>query len=929
MRESLPDCPACTLHIILATAPQRQEALFDSKVREGFFERYRTNAGGYYKHSDTPYGSLEDDPTVSVLYNPLQYHLFGNYDIVYISLIDNFKFAQKLFEPPLYVPPSDETLFYPHSFQSFTGITHAPEQELKQFFYDNLKAQAPRRPYFLGICNCKLNNGLLIGNGASYLSAVLEQVKNTLDGMNKEAGSRTDFLILQTFSWFELSILLFTDDPENLPAVMRALRQLTFGDLANRDALLSGSLYRGLFSQEPDTQFDAINIFSDTHTYIGLHSDLVKLRKEDAWVQDFCDKKIDFKTAIEWQVKPGHMHLLAPELEELFKLSYADLDINKLFMLPGKNDYTFASNSECINNNLTLMRLLRTDASLFDHVRKFRTQVIFPRDHKYAARPPEKRPIFSFQDKLRDLGVPIRKIQELDSALKALKISRPIRSKILKLFSNFNNGIQDVILFPLFLDFAVFMMELERLILVQSKDTAEKDQTGKALSDLQTTVSGIEEILMRRIAIFQEGYNIRMLNCYQFEDITDFDLDFNTAVQQLLSAYSSLAMAIGSLIYKDDSPYGPIVQLNLKETVANYSAINYYTHHLTSPEFVFATIIKEILNMSMYDSTEYKAILKQYKEVQDHLEKEDPDLSDMIRNKLINIQYLLNDLIRFGITYSLDFDLYYYWFWTYNLQNASLFDKRGIMNEEHFKKELFRILFIAHLFKFDIATKVYCPLQELYSYWDRHFKYLDQHVREYIRYLQEKMMIPAFIDLLTKMMAKELKQVDELVDQPLDHSEITAEKAKHFNCSIEDAPVSEDILDEEFIISYFNRDHIFQELSRGIPYPQLDPYSPLYFQWYMHDYLLQIYRANNKTITFLKRNWEDGKPLLYFIRSEPADNLFLVDPTGGLFFDNGDAIQRYFTMSCKTLHDIWDYSLHIKRDFICKQINSFAHGEKQ
>ncbi len=75
-----------------------------------------------------------------------------------------------------------------------------------------------------------------------------------------------------------------------------------------------------------------------------------------------------------------------------------------------------------------------------------------------------------------------------------------------------------------------------------------------------------------------------MMNCYHFEDITDFDLDINSSVQQLLSAYSTMSNELGNLFYPEYK-YGPIVQLHLNDTIANYISINYYTHHLTSPEF--------------------------------------------------------------------------------------------------------------------------------------------------------------------------------------------------------------------------------------------------------------------------------------------------------------------------------------------------------
>jgi len=189
MSESQQACSEFTLHVVLATFPQNQEQRFHSAVKKFFFETYREEGIKYFNGASNDYYYQNGDQTVPVVYNPLCYHILGNYDVAYIALIDNFKFAQRLFEPRtsgvneegnISKIPLQDNLFNSHTFQSFTGIAAQSGPELKEFFYHRLKPQDPVRRHFVGICNLKLNNGFLIGNGKNYLHAVYKLIKKTI-----------------------------------------------------------------------------------------------------------------------------------------------------------------------------------------------------------------------------------------------------------------------------------------------------------------------------------------------------------------------------------------------------------------------------------------------------------------------------------------------------------------------------------------------------------------------------------------------------------------------------------------------------------------------------------------------------------------------------------------------------------------------------
>ena len=80
-----------TLHVVLATFPQTQEKDFHNSVHHGFYKKYRETCADYLTESEKNDWFFQGDTETPVLYNPISYIIVGNYDIAYITLIDNFK----------------------------------------------------------------------------------------------------------------------------------------------------------------------------------------------------------------------------------------------------------------------------------------------------------------------------------------------------------------------------------------------------------------------------------------------------------------------------------------------------------------------------------------------------------------------------------------------------------------------------------------------------------------------------------------------------------------------------------------------------------------------------------------------------------------------------------------------------------------------
>lgn len=901
-------CPL-TLQIILSTLPQQQEKGFHQSIKF-FFDNYRKNAMLYSREENDDYWTRgSQGKKEPILYNPLSFVMLGNYDVAYISLIDQFKFAQKLVEP------LDEDTSSSHTFQSYTGICEHDENDLRQFFGKELNKENQSRKYFVGICNVKLNNGLLIGNGKRLLELVSRQIENKIQDINlRKRGKvedRIDFFILQTFSWFEFSVVIFTNEPDDVSQLMTAIRRMKLKHLGDQSpVVLNSSLYKLFYENTSDEALSELDLVADTHTYVGFQADLVMLPESDPYLINFlevCGKK-KLKTDIEWQIKPGHLHMLRFILEsspfsEIFEKQ-------KAYLLAGKSDYLINQSVQRISSNVQLIRLiLAGNTEIYQHVRKVKTRVQFTKpDSDNIA--PTKREVFSLMPILGKLAIPNQVITNADRQLKTLKISRQIRLKLIKVFSNFNNGIQDAILFPYFLDFKVF---IDDLILKIDKDS-KTEQISEELRKEGWGVHNLEEIYMGLVATFQEGYNLRMLNCYQFEDITDFDIDFNSSIQQLLTAYGTLAMETGNLFFKADKQYTycPIIQLHLSDTIANFVSINYYIHHLTSPEFVFATLVKEILNQKDYSGMSISNDINQlyreeYIKLKDYAET--AELYDMIESGIIDLDYHIIDMAKFVTSFDLNFELFNYWSWMYNLQNSALYDSTGLMNQDHFRKELFRILFVSHYFGVGGNIVNQCPLPELETFWDRHFIHLEGQVNKYIQFLKKT-------GIATKL--------DGLILQLFVHTnDILANRL----------PIASDLdfqaRGKVAILlrlnggethgtpgSYYKKINQFNTYEGVKVYESTGEQDDLvYMQFRMLQHLKYVWSVN-KPIALLNRNWEQGNPLLSFIKSAEKERAYYADQTGGLFFSDIKSMNEYFKVNAKILSEILDFGMVSKKRFI-------------
>lgn len=916
-----------TLHIALASLSQTKPKEQLRQLVKSLYEQYKRDIDVYSDGSD----SSEE---YSHLYQPLIYYIFGNYDVALISVVNNYKFAQRQVTLGLGDDgPTD--LDDPNFFQVITGALPLIKDEIN--LKDLFKAPAPDRKSLIGISNLKLNNKLLIGNGSFFLDPVMRLIDQTLEGLFKgEAAPRSEHFIQQSYSWFEITVIVFSERIATLSAVIGAIRRLTLKDLlplltgSSREQLLADSLYESALADPEHRDHLTPHLFANTHSYFG-----VEQTKLGSPSRELANQPIDAQ--VEWEVKPGHFAELYKTLRELNTEAGPIFD-DPGYLLPGKMDHLLPIKTAVFASNLKLEAELQTNERIAGLVRKVKTKILLPLINPPTGNEANDEYHPDFRRWAREHCLPASPSpREVNDRLKALKLSRNLRNKINKIYYNYRIGVQDPILFTYFLDFKIFMKNLTKQLEQENDEFQDAfDSPVDPAKMKKPSVNELEASLAKTIEIFEEGYNIRMLNAHHYEDINDFDLDFNSSIQQILSTYNTVAAHISNLFFELDSQ-GPVVQLNLMNTESNYDSINYDVYHLTSPEFVLFTLTKEVLNKYILANEEevkkenrhrrQDDQLPSIRSIIEELEKEAVEctLRDLFQSNLIKFEYYYLDSVQFIQTCNLDADLYEYWFWTYIFQNAALYDKSGTMNEDHFRKELTRLYFVFTLFGVDIK-KLQCPLPEIWSLWERHSPSIAEGVLQFFtnsRHIGRfKLAVLTIFKYPTSPKTLDVTDEKERMIYESSFERLTAwlkdQKGKFFSDQ-EKGAEKDPVLLRRMIFVLRDQAAIRGCIEQGVPYcgtkEQVSEFH--YLNTFMYAYLKLIY-DRNRQVRIVRRDCKTGKPLRVFIRDPCEPCLYSVDPFGGIFFSSNGKSAEYFKIRNAALQSLWHCSLLFKKELYFK-----------
>lgn len=596
---------------------------------------------------------------------------------------------------------------------------------------------------------------------------------------------------------------------------------------------------------------------------------------------------------------------------------------NKLLMLAGKSDFIldYPFSERAIDNIRNIVKLTDEGKDYSKFVRKVKTRVVFEKGPSSENKPNDDHVVF--RDYLQKSFVHER-IEIINQNLKVLKVSRNIRYKVLKIFYSYYNGIQDSILFNFYLDFPIFISNLNKFIKKEVERITSLFSENEASNIIVSymKVDTIESILLNYIEIYDEGFTVRSLDSYQHEQVSDIDLDLNSSVQQIISLFNTLAIELGNTFY-DKNNFGPVVNLNLKNTVADIESINYDIYHLSSPEFVLFTFVKEILNKYISIAMSKPETGAEYEQVIYLFNKQlenDKFLSDLYMANMIQFNYIFIDAIRLIHTCNFDYELFTYWFWTYNFQNSSLFNTVGTFNEDYLKQEMFRILFLGKLFKFDIST-IKCPTIELSSNWDKYFSIMILKLDNFFNSIERRDLINSIKALTIRASSLFLKNYisvnKELSGFFVEQANRASEYISEIRSSNEKTkPLYKEIknaAENRVNYHYFHYDSFSTKIKEGKPLPFDEKANIIHVEALIFSYLKLLYELNDKKLSILHRSWENSDALTNF-NNEKRKNLYLVDQLGGVFFISREKMKEYYLIRNALLHTLWNYSMIRKKD---------------
>ena len=939
-------CPE-KLNIVLSTIPSiyfspesnkgksTTDMIFNASV-EKLFKKYSNRYNQLINknnNGDNGNGQTRDDQN-NLYFKVLRYHIFGSYDIAYITLAESDKFAQTIF-----APFNNIQGMYESSYQIMSGITYPINADfnLSKCFRNlidrtsknssNVKSNNGKsgideasvfvtgKYKFCMITNLKINPWHLIWGNMDHFEKIEHKIKeiiyrcfikedcNSADSI--EDKSINQFILTRSFSWNDLILTSFNNDTNKLLNLVLRLRRLKLKDLYDESTLNTIiDTYNNLNNNLIEITNEAIknsHIFVETQSYFGIEYDYFKngkIQNDDSLL-----------TQIEFKSKVGHEEMFEKIIEDSeFKGIFEEGSLRFIF---GSTDLMLVEKGATLENNQKVSRKFRENG-FGGHVKKIKTKVYKKLENNTNNDNDSKNQAFqSFYENLKVFIIRSKDLDDIDKMLKKLKVPYHLRQKTIKLFSNFNNGVLDPVLTLSFQDFFYFIKQFKYIILHELQN--------------EKKVDNIEKRLNEYLISFDKAFYSRMLNTYLFEEMSDIDIDYQSSIQKYLSIYNSIAIVEAKTMFPEEKYFAKIVNANLKNTVGSLISINFNIHHLTAPEFFIISLHKEILNpyVNAKQST-IKSLFDNIKETlsADALKKLNLYSINDNKNKSL-IAYVLIDILRVFVTFGGDFKLYYYFSWYFNLQNASLYKKNGFVGEEHFQFEIKRMLLVAFVLGVDINEHFWLPTIELSDYWQNQFIPLKEVISNTSPFKLEEDLGDFIYQIHLKFNERScvIKNCMPFEKKSSSNAQLV-DFNRSFDClkKLLALELNSEDLNSEYIKSKKSiNDNNMVDIS-------------LIYKYFSLTYLKEIYKKNTNNgkkngIDLLKRNLEDGSSLNSFLEhysnSSKFNSFYLLDNQGGIFFNRIDSLQGYYKLRDDFYKILMDLNLIIKNKLFKEALDNY------
>ncbi len=993
---------------LISLPPKNVDKFYFDEFENGIFKSYREALADHLASST----KFED----SLLYKPKAFYLLGQFDLAILSLVDDYDFGKKCFQP--YSPliehhKGDEDYFRNYKYQVYSGtIPHMTEDDhIERLWKEQLKFETKRPEESLpliGICQLKINNALLIGGGLPFYQIILQKVWEKCNHfVTKDPEKRIKFLIQESFSWNEFTLFIFSDSYKKINELLVHIKEMSVDDLPY-DHKIGQTLLHNIVKRVKkkegfhQKEISSTHLFVNEVTYLGFDFKLCLHNKSDEqenstqrYNSDDVDRIIegirnddDIRMVERWFVKPGHMYSAAQELKAIYKnnadsgndedssIEHIRVDMGKGdFILPGKSKKT--GSRDFIKE--LLLRFEQADkGEIGKHVHKPYT-IPYSQFMIENPKPVALEKHVFIQDWLKKYFNNISKkdkvtkiTQDIRVKLKGLGISKILSAQIVSIYANFYDHILDAVSYGYFIELKPFLMGLKNSI---DENYKQKDQESFNLTIFQKDLEDM-------VDVYNKGYNNRLNQCHRMCDITDYNLEYNGGIHQLLSGIDGCY----KIVYEYLGVKGGFAFVSSHPGISSQEyalRLNYF--HIFQPSIFIATAGHEAANfitLKLKDVPDFKKLDAQIEQLLrqvtaarkkyfvDRIDfKSDPSMKSKLETKFEELQQqkIIHPDKEWNVT---DFDF-----------DTILKIRKNLREGEEDYETILDTFLILKLFDkklidyyiVDVITYLYTFNGDHKLFWRWHWNYFIQLPQVYkkINQIGEEDIIIFSLRLFIFYKAlngEELEDIRTNTNIPIIPEQVRSEWEKYRRIFSDNLDYVYDKIDKEreqinvksifgkihdFIGRYFvdiyrklqatqspdqewsplqieqfvkERSDVFKrDIKDGKPV-YIEPDDERFFinfQCLSYAYLRIFYPDDleDEKITVLPRNGDDGS-----VKKEKLQELhpYLMDARGGLFVTTAKARRNLFKYRSAMIRSMWDLSLRYKKELFKNFLSDLA-----
>lgn len=939
----------CGLLVGMLRTPQglTEEAFFKKEIVENLSGNYLSGFDGKMKESSP------DAVEKYSMFKPVGFKMLGEHNIGFLMLIDDFAYPNRIFHPAHGLRNDGEEIFdYDYQINTcidtFEKDSKAPNLE---FFFNEVCVEG-NYP-FLCIGQLKVNNGLLLGNGIDYT----EFVKKGIQKVAEEFPS-LKIRVFDCLGSSELVVVAFSYNLSSIALFTHKVRTLRFESLKDLDEEMykiieerSLSYGKNDIAMMRQKQIDSKNLegeekfiigkshlFAFAYSYLGYRIDMVNsLEKQlnNRYAFEDEDKDLSILLEFAWEIKPGHSEGIKRGLKDILGVTPKDFLYIKnsswVYSLPysyeRKEDFFFkVERIKCLDINLEHSRKLSICVNVEDGNETCR-----------------------FDDFLEEEGHPslniflkkqrFEKLNKIRRNLDLCHVSKVMRERVMKMYNNYNNCVKDPGFFISFLDLKGFLQtvsdRLENYLQCETRD--------------QESLMDLHNWLNLCVSAFEQAYFNRFHQSNRMREISDFNLEWNGGIQQLVSPFDFVWKSINRYLGKQDIRF--MYVSGYERVHVSPLALRINMFHLTYPELFVLSVWKEVFNRSLpelyknevtVDSFDFEQkreavnlfeLVKQYKtsQYQEYLKVEigqdaNFDITSIVHRCLYEdfdqefYVSLVADSMAFYIGYNGDIDLFVYYYWRFLFQTTYYYNQDGQLEPEVFLRMLCRILFVMSLEcedKIDeLRLKPFDPT--LGEYWIDYFDETLQFVNIIVKVLRRNMYIDSIKGSAFVLMYDEMEQFCQRhkggeyydsIQEILTKSEADDSKFEKWLNKTEDQISTPLILRHEL----FNdaQEKCYKEMKGGgVVRENLKNTPELFLNTLFYAFLryLRFLDIEGKEVTNLLKvrpQKMDKECLQYMSNIVP-------DHSGGMFIVDYKVRRNYFAARASLYRSIFDYCMRNK-----------------